>query len=275
MAPKLKTDNAAAAVKKRKLLSIQDVSDIFDEMDRPNSSQKAIALKYGLTQGRISQIKSEREKWESKIKNVQSDPSVGSRSRTSSLPLLDAELLAWFTDLRKKKMELSKSLLHEKAISLATKLVEETPNDNANEAVQKEIAALKSFKASDGFLRKFCKRHHILFKTESGEADSANPEAVEKSRRDAKEAIRSGNYALRDVFNLDETGLFWKMTPSKTLAFAVQIVKGTKNPKDRFTVACRRDSDQAVFHEIPNSVRLALVNWNENNTHGKPKMDLV
>ena len=41
-------------------------------------------------------------------------------------------------------------------------------------------------------------------------------------------------YAAEDVYNMDETGLFWKMTPNKGLV--TEMVSGTKKKKSRVTV---------------------------------------
>jgi hypothetical protein len=42
-------------------------------------------------------------------------------------------------------------------------------------------------------------------------------------------------YADRDIFNMDETGLFWKLTPNRTLA--TEARSGRKKSKDRVTLA--------------------------------------
>ncbi|CAF3916596.1 unnamed protein product [Rotaria magnacalcarata] len=45
-----------------------------------------------------------------------------------------------------------------------------------------------------------------------------------------------GDYDLNDVFNADETGLYYKAAPSSTLAVAGSHPTGGKTPKDRVTV---------------------------------------
>jgi hypothetical protein len=42
-----------------------------------------------------------------------------------------------------------------------------------------------------------------------GEAGSADPKVVEMERRHIQELIKEGGYNLRDIFNMDETGLFY------------------------------------------------------------------
>jgi hypothetical protein len=42
------------------------------------------------------------------------------------------------------------------------------------------------------------------------------------------------NYADKDIFNMDETGLFWKMSPDRTLATEAQ--SGGKKSKDQTSI---------------------------------------
>jgi orotate phosphoribosyltransferase len=42
-----------------------------------------------------------------------------------------------------------------------------------------------------------------------GEAASANAKTVERERKQIQELIAKYGYQLHDIFNMDETGLFW------------------------------------------------------------------
>ena len=44
------------------------------------------------------------------------------------------------------------------------------------------------------------------------------------------------NYHARDIFNTDETGLFFKCLPDKTLTFKDEKCHGGKHSKERLTV---------------------------------------
>jgi cupin superfamily acireductone dioxygenase involved in methionine salvage len=46
-----------------------------------------------------------------------------------------------------------------------------------------------------------------------GKAGSSNAETVEKERRWIQELIKKYGYELRDIFNMDETGLFYGYAP--------------------------------------------------------------
>lgn len=45
------------------------------------------------------------------------------------------------------------------------------------------------------------------------EAASANPEVVKTEQLRIQELIKESGYQLRDIFNMDETGLFYACVP--------------------------------------------------------------
>ena len=51
------------------------------------------------------------------------------------------------------------------------------------------------------------------------------------------------NYKPQDVFNVDETGLFWKFLPDKTFTFRGECCRGGKKSKERITVMICRNMD--------------------------------
>ncbi|XP_068243623.1 tigger transposable element-derived protein 1-like [Palaemon carinicauda] len=63
------------------------------------------------------------------------------------------------------------------------------------------------------------------------------------------ELIKEDGYLLEQVFNMDETGLFWKRMPSRTFLYKDEVKKpGFKAHKDRVTLLvreCRRFHAQA------------------------------
>ena len=90
------------------------------------------------------------------------------------------------------------------------------------------------FSYSKGWLEKFKIRYKIKQYQIHGESVnlSVSKEFVELAREEAREFIKTwltkGNgSSLRDVFNLDETALFYKLLPTKTLADGP--VEGLKN----------------------------------------------
>jgi hypothetical protein len=81
-------------------------------------------------------------------------------------------------------------------------------------------------------LSNFKKRNNIKEHYKSGEAASAPLDNLPIFRTELRALI--SQYNLNDVYNADETGLYWKLEPSKSLSNGPLI--GTKKPKDRVTI---------------------------------------
>ena len=56
-------------------------------------------------------------------------------------------------------------------------------------------------------------------------------------------------YEGKDIYNADETGLFWRCLPNKTLAFTGDKVQGRKSPKNRITLLVGANMDGS--HKLP------------------------
>ena len=127
----------------------------------------------------------------------------------------------WFSTMQAKKAIISDAILLEKGKEFAVKL------------------ECKEFMASSGWLSRFKARHGISLKVLHGEAASVDANSVSTARSELKKVTSA--YALRDIYNMDETGLFYRMPPSKTLAQAPR--QGTKQYKDRVTIALCTNAD--------------------------------
>lgn len=62
---------------------------------------------------------------------------------------------------------------------------------------------------SEGWLGRFKNRSGLKQLKRHGEGGSADPESIENERRRIQGLIKEYGYELRDVFNMDETGLFY------------------------------------------------------------------
>jgi hypothetical protein len=91
----------------------------------------------------------------------------------------------------------------------------------------------------------FKKRKNIKEHYKSGEAASAPIDDLPTFRTELKSLI--AQYDLNDVYNADETALYWKLEPNKTLSRGP--ITGTKKPKDRVTImlACNATGT----HKLP------------------------
>jgi hypothetical protein len=149
------------------------------------------------------------------------------RSSIGDWPDLEYTLFEWQQRMEQKKAIITGDILKTKAKQLWDAL----PQYND----------IKEPKWSNGWLEGFKKRYNIKEYVQHGEAGSAqtdNPDNIVQM-----EAIRKlcKEYALKDILNMDETGLNWKRTPDRTLA--TKSHSGTKKSKDRITIALTSNAD--------------------------------
>ena len=92
-----------------------------------------------------------------------------------------------------------------------------------------------TFKASNGWLESFINRNNIKFGTMNGERGDVDDDCVNEWKLRLPELC--GNLHPKDIFNLDETGLFFKDTSKKTFHFTGDDCAGGKMSKERITVS--------------------------------------
>ncbi|KAG7171110.1 Tigger transposable element-derived protein 1-like 80 [Homarus americanus] len=99
------------------------------------------------------------------------------------------------------------------------------------------IAEPKPFNASSGWLQRFKKRNKITNINIGGEESSADRVAAREFPPFLREIMEEGQYTDDQVFNMDESGLFWKKLPSKTFFVKnASKCRGRKLQKERITV---------------------------------------
>lgn len=149
------------------------------------------------------------------------------KHRSPDYPDLEIALFEWQQRQQKKKNIVTGDLLKGQALRLWQRLPQ---YQNVTEP-----------KWSNGWLDRFKKRYSIKQYHNHGEAGSAdvdNPAMIEQMN-DVRALCAT--YANKDIFNMDETGLFWKLIPSRTLATEAQ--SGAKKKKDRVTIALTVNAD--------------------------------
>jgi hypothetical protein len=90
-----------------------------------------------------------------------------------------------------------------------------------------------SLKFSNGWLESFCKRNHFRRFRSHGESGDAQMDGIEEDLEHIKQRIAC--YDLNDVYNMDETGLFYNLAPDTTIAR--RQIEGSKKNKTRLTIA--------------------------------------
>lgn len=75
-------------------------------------------------------------------------------------------------------------------------------------------------------------RNNIVFKNTCGEKRDADYQAVEDYLKDF---IKSSNYVSNDVYNVNETGLYYRVLPDSTFDFKGTTINGCKKQMQRLT----------------------------------------
>ena len=138
--------------------------------------------------------------------------------RIGSFDELENAMLKWFAAMRDRNISLSGPVLLEKAKQFADQL------------------GITDLKQSTGWLDRFKERHGIAFKVVCGEAKSVDSDSSDMTGWKDRLSVIMKSYHANDIFNADETGLFFKLMPDKTLEFKNVQCQGGKRSKERLTV---------------------------------------
>ncbi|GBN89635.1 hypothetical protein AVEN_216386-1 [Araneus ventricosus] len=88
---------------------------------------------------------------------------------------------------------------------------------------------MENFSASHGWVEKFKNRHSLATRILSGEIASVNEGTAEQWEGNLASLVNG--YEPKNICNCDETGLFYKLMPDKTLTFKREPCHGGKKVK--------------------------------------------
>lgn len=177
-------------------------------------SQAEVAREFGISKQTVSDYVKNKAKIQAACEKAsgckQKNLSKGSH------PQLEEALYMWLSATVAKRVPVSGDLLKKKAENFALQM------------------GIEGFKCSDGWLRNFKRRHDLAFKKMCGESGAVDQTIVSGYTDRLHSLLR--RYSPEDVFNCDETGLFYKMMPERTLALSGDPCHGGKHSKERITV---------------------------------------
>ncbi|XP_049267996.1 TBC1 domain family member 13 [Rhipicephalus sanguineus] len=202
-------------------LSLEKKLEILKELDRSSLTKTEVAKKFNIPKSTLSRILKNKNTIEGAVKN---GTFTSKRMRMTPYEELGKVVFVWFKRARSSNFPISGPILEQKAREIALQM------------------GVENFALSNGWLSCFKKSHGLVFKAISGESAAVNRDICTDWQQGRLQEILD-NYEPRDVFNVDEMGLFYKVLPSKTLAFKGEACSGGKHSRDRITVlisACVR-----------------------------------
>lgn len=148
-----------------------------------------------------------------------------SKQRSATLEEMENLLRVWIEEKQRAGESTSQAVICEKAKALHSNLAKEFPGTS------------EEFKASRGWFHNFRRRAGICSVLRFGEAVSADQKCAEDFATEFGGFVHAEGYVPQQVFNCDETGLFWKKMPSRTFITKEEKKKpGHKPMKDRLTL---------------------------------------
>ncbi|XP_072143609.1 tigger transposable element-derived protein 4-like [Dermacentor andersoni] len=112
------------------------------------------------------------------------------------------------------------------------------PKLQAPEVAAEELVlqlGVTDFLCSEGWLTRFKDRNGLVFRIIAGEAAAADATACRDLRAERLPEIMR-QFKDDDIYNVDETALFFKLLPTKSMAFKGEKCTGGKLSKERLTV---------------------------------------
>ena len=140
------------------------------------------------------------------------------RSTPAQYPQLEAALFDWVLTMESRKLTVTGDMIRTAAAQLWQKMP--------------EYHALQEPKWSEGWLQRFKDRHNVRKRRQYGESGSVDVAAAAPRLETIQSIVTE--YPSEDIYNVDEAGLFWLLTPDTTLA--TRTLHGKKKKKDRITI---------------------------------------
>lgn len=194
-----KKDNDSSKVKRKMTRITIEVKKEIIAKHENGVRVSDLATQFGMAKSTICTILKNKETI--KGADVARGVTVLTKQRSQMIEEVEKLLLIWINEKLLAGDSVSEGIICEKARRLHDDLVKNYPGTSADTDV---------FKASRGWFEKFKKRSGIHSVVRHGEAASANQEAAEEFMQEFSDYVKAEGFLPQQVFNCDETGLFWK-----------------------------------------------------------------
>ena len=164
---------------------------VLQEVDK-NRKEKDICEEFGIAKSTLSTFIKDREK----LQDLNDVAPIRKIARTALHSDVAEAVLIWFKQALAKNVPINGPLLKSKANALAEEL------------------GINDWEASDGWLHRFKHWHGMVFKNVCGKSMTVTEKWYQETL-----PLLLDQYEPSDIFNADETGLFYQCLPDKTFTF--------------------------------------------------------
>ena len=210
----------------RKHLTLKQKIEVIQEAKKnPKLGVRGLCQRFNCGKTQIATVLKEKEQLLALYESNASDKSckVSLRTRKSDFSEVNEVLYKWYLLACSKNIYPAGPQLVVKAKEIAERL------------------GRGEFKGSNGWLEKWKRKYNIKQLTVSGESGDVSGATVDSWKEQLPEVLQG--YAKRDIWNLDETGVFWKALPERGFVQKGRSCKGGKKSKQRFTIAFIANAD--------------------------------
>ncbi|CAM4474416.1 unnamed protein product [Lepidochelys kempii] len=211
------------------------VEEKLAAIDRVNSgeTQAKVSKDIGIAESTLRGWLKNYSKLNGFVQNI--DSATGLKRKHvhySAKPTIDKVMRTWFAQERLKGMPLSGPILQAQVTKFGN------------------VTGDESFQASKGFISRFKKCHGIAQVSISGESRSADESAANTFPAKLKSILQNEDYHEEQLYNCDETALFAKLLPDKTLTFNYESQKTAGFIKIKDRVALLFCSNKTGSHKL-------------------------
>lgn len=198
--------------------------------ENPHVNQASLQKKFQMSAGTVCRILSKKieikEKYFDLQKNKKNKKIIKNLVSKRAFESIDEPLFDWFVKKRGEGKALSNHCLKTRSKKIAVSL------------------GVENFQASNTWIENFKSRHGIKSRVVSGEEELVDMKAVYEKSDEFFNSINE--YEPKNIFNVDETGLFFKCPPKKGLVLSHEEKISGKFPKERITImlACSQEGEK-------------------------------
>lgn len=209
---------------KKEVRTLNERLKVIEEVERnPNEKKVDVAKRLGLPPSTLNSIIAKKTEIRDQATKFGTSAKKRKTGRESTFAELEEVLYKWYLQTRASNIPIDGSILKEKAKQIALRL------------------SVDNFSASNGWAARFKQRHGLVYKKAWGESSSVNEDVTKDWFAKLPEIIK--DYDPCDIYNVDETGLFYNSLPDRTLTYKGENCHGGKHSKERLTVLLCSNSD--------------------------------